>query len=279
MTTLTHLETFVEVADRGSFAEAARRLKVPRSTVTARVKALEEDLGVALFRRTTRQVRLTQEGETYLSGVGPAMKQLEEAGERLRSAGAPQGLVRLSVPVDLPLDRLANAIKDFNTRYPQVQIEVHISDRPVDLTGERFDFALRGNRAASENVVIRKIAASPLVAVAPPDLIAEISFDTLVREGRVLDPAGVLEDLGDASAPTIFKTRNLQLVRALVLSGGVAAILPRSICEEDLLAGNLREMDCVKTLPNLPLYLVLPSRKFIPNRVRLLMEHLAAVFA
>ncbi|WP_299816222.1 LysR family transcriptional regulator [uncultured Roseibium sp.] len=279
MRALTHLETFVEVAGSGSFAEAARRLKLPRSTVTARIKALEENLGVALFRRTTRQVRLTQEGEAYLSGVEPAMKQLEEAGERLRSAGAPQGPVRLSVPVDLPLDRLANAIKDFNGLYPKVQIEVHISDRPVDLTGERFDFALRGNRAASENVVIRKIASSPLVAVAPPELATGKPFDALVREGRVLDPAGVLEDAGDTSAPAIFRTRNLQLVRALVLTGGVAAILPRSICADALEVGALAEISCPQSLPDLPLYLVLPSRKFIPKRVRLLMEHLAAVFA
>jgi len=279
MTTLTHLETFIEVAGSGSFAEAARRLKVPRSTVTARVKALEEDLGVVLFRRTTRQVRLTQEGEAYLSGVGPAMKQLEEAGERLRSAQAPQGLVRLSVPVDLPLERLASAFKDFNSQYPEVQIEVHISDRPVDLTGERFDFALRGNRAASENVVIRKIASSPMLAVAPPVLVAGKSFETLAREGRVLDPAGVLEHAGTAPVPAIFRTRNLQLARALVLTGGVAAILPRSLCEDALDAGALAELNCPQSLPDLPLYLVLPSRKFIPGRVRLLVEHLAEVFA
>jgi len=279
MTALSHLETFVEVAGRGSFAEAARRLGLPRSTVTARIKALEEDLGVALFRRTTRQVRLTQEGETYLSSVAPAMKQLEEAGERLRSAQAPQGLVRLSVPVDIPLERLAAAMKDFNVRYPKVQIEVHISDRPVDLTGERFDFALRGNRAASDNVVIRKIASSPLIAVGPPDLVTGSSFDRLVREGRVLDPAGALAQDVNSSAPAMFRTRNMQLVRALVLSGDVAAILPRSICADALEAGALLEMKCPLTLPDLPLYLVLPSRRFIPNRVRLLVDHLVEVFS
>lgn len=279
MTALTHLETFVEVANHGSFAGAARGLGLPRSTVTARIKALEDDLGVALFRRTTRQVRLTQEGEAYLASVEPAMKQLEDAGERLRSAQAPQGLVRLSVPVDLPLDRLAGAMKDFNTLYPAVQIEVHISDRPVDLTGERFDFALRGNRAASENVVIRKIASSPLVAVAGPALAAGRSFDALHSDGRLLDPAGALGDAGERKVPPVFRTRNLQLVRALVQSGDVAAILPRSICEDGLVAGTLRELECRQPLPDLPLYLVLPSRRFIPNRVRLLVEHLAAVFA
>lgn len=277
MTALTHLETFVEVAGCGSFAEAARRLGLPRSTVTARVKALEEELGVALFRRTTRQVRLTQEGEDYLSSVGPAMKQLAEAGERLRSAQAPQGLVRLSVPVDLPLEPLAAAMKDFNDRYPQVEIEVHISDRPVDLTGERFDFALRGNRAASENVIIRKIASSPLVAVACARLAAQQAFDTLLREGRVLDPAGALG--GVEMAPARFRTRNLQLVRALVLSGDVAGILPRSLCEDGLHGGALAELECRRSLPELPLYAVLPSRRFVPNRVRLLVDHLARVFA
>ena len=114
MTTLAHLETFVEVAGLGSFAAAARQLDLPRSTVTARIKALEEELGVALFQRTTRQVRLTVEGEAYREKVQPALRDLEEAGEQLKSAQAPQGMVRVSVPVALPLDVLAEAMASFN---------------------------------------------------------------------------------------------------------------------------------------------------------------------
>lgn len=278
MTTLAHLETFVEVASLGSFAAAARQLDLPRSTVTARIKALEEELGVALFQRTTRQVRLTVEGEAYREKVQPALRDLEEAGEQLKSAQAPQGMVRMSVPVDLPLDVLAEAMASFNLRYPEVRIEVHVSDRPVDLTGERFDFALRGNRVASESVIVRKIASSFLVLVARPELLEEASFDELLTSGRVIDPAEVLEEAGQGGGAPVYRTRNLQLALALMLNGGVAGILPKSMCAEFLADGRLVEAACPVDLPELPLFAVLPSRRFIPKRVRLLVDHLASAF-
>lgn len=278
MTTLAHLETFVEVASLGSFAAAARQLDLPRSTVTARIKALEEELGVALFQRTTRQVRLTVEGEAYREKVQPALRDLEEAGEQLKSAQVPQGMVRVSVPVDLPLDVLAEAMASFNLRYPEVRIEVHVSDRPVDLTGERFDFALRGNRVASESVIVRKIASSFLVLVARPELLEEASFDELLTSGRVIDPAEVLEEAGQGGGAPVYRTRNLQLALALVLNGGVAGILPKSMCVEFLADGRLAEAACPVDLPELPLFAVLPSRRFIPKRVRLLVDHLASAF-
>ncbi|WJS03855.1 LysR family transcriptional regulator [Roseibium aggregatum] len=278
MTMLAHLETFVEVAGLGSFAAAARQLDLPRSTVTARIKALEEELGVALFQRTTRQVRLTMEGEAYREKVQPALRDLEEAGEQLKSAQAPQGMVRVSVPVDLPLDVLAEAMASFNLRYPEVRIEVHVSDRPVDLTGERFDFALRGNRVASESVIVRKIASSFLVLVARPELMEEASFGELLTSGRVIDPAEVLEEAGQGGCAPVYRTRNLQLALALVLNGGVAGILPKSMCVEFLADGRLAEAACPVDLPELPLFAVLPSRRFIPKRVRLLVDHLASAF-
>ncbi len=278
MTTLAHLETFVEVASLGSFAAAARQLDLPRSTVTARIKALEEELGVALFQRTTRQVRLTVEGEAYREKVQPALRDLEEAGEQLKSAQAPQGMVRVSVPVDLPLDVLAEAMASFNLRYPEVRVEVHVSDRPVDLTGERFDFALRGNRVASESVIVRKIASSFLVLVARPELMEKASFGELLTSGRVIDPAEVLEKAGQGGGAPFYRTRNLQLALALVLNGGVAGILPKSMCAEFLADGRLAEAACPVDLPELPLFAVLPSRRFIPKRVRLLVDHLASAF-
>ncbi|MEE4014381.1 LysR family transcriptional regulator [Roseibium sp. FZY0029] len=278
MTTLAHLETFVEVASLGSFAAAARQLDLPRSTVTARIKTLEEELGVALFRRTTRQVRLTVEGEAYREKVQPALRALEEAGEQLKSAQAPQGIVRVSVPVDLPLDVLAEAMASFNERFPDVQIDVHVSDRPVDLTAERFDFALRGNRVALESVIVRKIASSPMVLVACPDLLEGATFDDLLTSGRVIDPAEILMQAGKEGGVPLYRTRNLQLARALVLKGSVAGILPKSMCVESLADGHIRKAPCPVDLPELPLFAVLPSRRFIPKRVRLLVDHLASAF-
>jgi DNA-binding transcriptional LysR family regulator len=273
MAGLQHLETFVEVALRGSFAAAARQLDLPRSTVTARVKALESELGVALFQRTTRQVGLTSEGEAYLAKVQPALSVLEEAGEELEAAQAPSGLIRLTVPVDLPTVRLANALVSYQELYPDVELDVHISDRPVDLIAERFDLALRGNRVSDENVIVRKIGSNPQTIVARPDVAAGASVEDLARRGRMLDASHILaETFGMDFKPADFRTTNKQLAKAMVLKRDLAAVLPRSICETEIEGNVLCEMNPQLQLPDLPLFLVLPSSRFVPRRVRLLVE-------
>ena len=275
MTNLTHLESFVEVAIRGSFASAARYQNLPRSTVTARVKALESALGVVLFQRTTRQVRLTAEGESYLAKVQPALSVLEEAGEDLKASQTPSGLVRMTVPVDLPAGQLAEVLARFQVDFPFVELEVHISDRVVDVIGERFDLALRGNRVEDENVIIRKVGASRQIVVARPDVAECRTVKELARLGRVLDNAKVLEEtFGFQVKPSGFKTSNKQLAKQIVLNSNVAAVLPRVICEEELETGNLREIGDDLVLPDLPLFVVLPSARFVPKRVRLLVDYL-----
>ncbi|MEM9635199.1 MAG: LysR family transcriptional regulator [Pseudomonadota bacterium] len=273
MAGLQHLETFVEVALRRSFAAAARQLDLPRSTVTARVKALESELGVALFQRTTRQVGLTSEGEAYLAKVQPALSVLEEVGEELKAAQDPSGLVRLTVPVDLPSERLAQALASYQERFPDVELDVHISDRPVDLIAERFDLALRGNRVSDENVIVRKIGSNPQIVVARPEVAMGESVEELAKRGRILDASGILAETFDMDfKPAGFRTTNKQLAKEIVLRRDLAAVLPRSICEAEIEGNVLCQMGAHLQLPDLPLFLVLPSARFVPRRVRLLVE-------
>jgi DNA-binding transcriptional LysR family regulator len=106
----------------------------------------------------------------------------------------------------------------------------------------------------------------------------EETFDDLLTSGRVIDPAEVLMQAGQEGGIPLYRTRNLQLVGALVLKGRVAGILPKSMCVESLADGHIVEALCPVDLPELPLFAVLPSRRFIPKRVRLLVDHLASAF-
>lgn len=279
MTTLDHLETFVEVALSGSFAEVARKLSVPRSTVTARVKALENDLAVALFHRTTRQVRLTAEGEQYLADVQPALRSLMAAGEGLKSKQSPKGTVRMTVPVDLAQPGFAKALSEFQSRYAEIELQIHVSDQPVDLIREGFDLALRGYRVEQDQAVVRKIASNTLVIVARPEVVQDGSFKPLLAAGAVLDPIGAL-GTEQRRLPTAarIRTRNFQMARELARTMDVAAVLPRALCSREISSGTFIELETDLELPDIPLFLVLPTGRHVPNRVRLLVDHLVQAF-
>ncbi|QDG75803.1 LysR family transcriptional regulator [Labrenzia sp. PHM005] len=276
MTTLSHFETFVEVAQSGSFAAAARTLALPRSTITARIKTLESALGTALFHRTTRQVRLTADGQTYLAQVQPALAALAAAGENLKSSQVPKGLVRMSVPVDLVQPLFARALSGFQEQYPEVQLDVHVSDQTVDLVRDGFDLALRGLRVTTDNAVMRKIASNRMVAVARPDVAARDGFEGLMEAGAVLDPIGAL---AETSAKLFgLKTRNFQLAKELLLTMDIAGLLPRAICADELACGDLVELTVDIELPEIPLFVVLPTGRHVPKRVRLFVDHLVSAF-
>ncbi len=276
MTTLSHFETFVEVAQSGSFAAAARTLALPRSTITARIKALESALGTALFHRTTRQVRLTADGQTYLAQVQPALAALAAAGENLKSSQVPKGLVRMSVPVDLVQPSFARALSSFQELYPEVLLDVHVSDQTVDLVRDGFDLALRGLRVTTDNAVMRKIASNRMVAVARPDVAARSGFEDLMKAGSVMDPIGAFEEA--SAKPFGFKTRNFQLAKEMLLATDSAGLLPRAICADELASGDLVELPVDIELPEIPLFVVLPSGRHVSKRVRLFVDHLVSAF-
>jgi DNA-binding transcriptional LysR family regulator len=119
MTNITQLQTFIDVARLNSFAEAAAHLSIPRSTVTARVQALEERLGVQLLHRTTRRVSLTLEGERFLQQCEPALEALLQAESDLLENDELSGNIRLSVPTDYPAETLETMLSSFSELHPK----------------------------------------------------------------------------------------------------------------------------------------------------------------
>jgi DNA-binding transcriptional LysR family regulator len=152
------VELFVRVAELRSFRAAGEALNVPRSTVSRRVAELESALGTRLFHRTTRHVELTSAGKTYLRACGPALGTIVEAGRALATnAEVTAGRLRVTAAVTLAETLLGDVIGECLARHPQMQLELVLTDRHVDLVAEKFDLAFRSGTLKDTSVVAREL--------------------------------------------------------------------------------------------------------------------------
>lgn len=154
---LQRINIFLAVCRTGSFAAAARAQNVAPSSISRAVAALEQDLGVRLFDRTTRRLSLTAAGEQYRAQVGPAIDALSEAHAGIAATGAiPSGPLRISASAAFAELVLAPALPDFTAAYPEVTVDLVTTDRTVDLVAERIDLAVRHGQLADSSLIAAK---------------------------------------------------------------------------------------------------------------------------
>ena len=161
---------FVAVAEAGSFSEAARRLGISPSAVSQAIRGLEERLGTPLFRRSTRSLSLTDVGTDYLLAAAPALSQLRQAAEEASGrSGRPSGSLRLTMP-RAPFDLLiADAVVAFQDCYPEVELDIAVEARLIDIVKQGYDAGLRyGNNIAKDMVAVAVAPGSEAVLVASP---------------------------------------------------------------------------------------------------------------
>lgn len=271
MNDLQNIETFAEVATQLSFAAAARRLGLPPSTVTSRIRALEQSLGVRLLDRTTRSTALTAEGALFLDRCRLALSEIETARALVSSTQSASGPVRLSVPTALPMDRLAQVTARVLDRHPNIHIDITVEDRPTDFVQDGVDIALRGNRPGSANLIARLLSQMPVRLVAPP---GRLQDETLPVLGPLSRHLPMPRRAGRAYC------ESFSLARHLALAGVARACLPLSLCEEDGRTGALElGPPPAGVEAQLGLYLVYQDRRHVPQRVRLVMDALIEAFS
>lgn len=280
MTNLTQIQTFIEVAQTGSFAQAGRRLGVPRSTVSARVRALEERLNVRLLHRTTRQVTLTDEGRLYKERCEDTLDRLMAAEDELSRTDRLSGSIRMTVPIDMSKSYLATSLGAFTRRHPSIEIEVIVTDESIDLIGENVDIALRGGSPGAPGLTARRLGAGALELYASPQYLRakQIKPPLTTLAGHVVfDPTrqGGADLLAGALKGSV-KTRNFELAKALAIQSHGLAVLPKSVCAESVETGQLLTVATAAPLPSLALYIVVPTRKHMPMRVRKLIDFLVS---
>ena len=170
MDRLAALEAFVKVAETQSFSEAARRLRASKSVVSRQIAALEAELRARLFQRTTRSMTLTEAGRGYFERAARILADLEEANLSVSQLQAtPRGRLRVNAPMSLGLLHIAPALPDFLARYPEVDVDLTMNDRFVDLVDEGFDVAVRVGKLDDSSLVARKLASVRRVICASPD--------------------------------------------------------------------------------------------------------------
>ena len=173
MRNLQGLTSFLEAAAAGSFTAAAARLDLSPAAVSKNVIKLETELGVRLFNRHTRRIRLTPEGEAFADQAREALRALDNALNAVREAQAePSGRVRISVGSSFGRRYVLPALPALLAHHPRLEVDVSLDNRPVDLVAEGYDIGIRGGHLKDSSLVARRVARLPMVLLASPDYLA-----------------------------------------------------------------------------------------------------------
>ncbi len=287
--TFERMRTFVRVAERGNLSAVARELGVGQSTVTRHLRELEEALGVPLLSRTTRRVTMTEEGSRYYANCVQILRLVDQASEEARSTrGAPAGTIRISCTAALGVMHVSRLVFAFQDLYPEIAVDLSLTDERIDLVREGVDIALRLGPLTDSSMKLRPLGQSRRLLVAAPHYLEARGTpsrpqDLVAHEGiRMSNIAGsdllVLEGRGEHHAvPFGGRLRvdhGLAAREALAAGRGIA---PAHIwLVEDLIAaGRLTTVLPAYAPPPVPLnMLIVPERAGIA-RVRLLVDFLA----
>lgn len=159
MNQVSELAFFTQLVRLGSLAATARELNLTPPAVSKRLAQLEQRLGVRLLNRTTRSISLTAEGETYLVNARRILEQIEEMERQVSSSRAePKGLLRVNAPLGFGRTHIAPAVSAFTRRYPEVEVQLHLSDRPINLPDDAIDVAIRFGELPDSRLIGRRIA-------------------------------------------------------------------------------------------------------------------------
>lgn len=287
--TLERMRTFVRVAERGNLSAVARELGIGQSTVTRHLRELEEAVGVPLLSRTTRRVTVTDEGSRYHAHCVLILRLVEQAGDEARGTrGAPAGTVRISCTAAFGVLHASRLVFAFQDRYPDIGVDLNLTDERVDLVREGVDVALRLGPLVDSSLKLRTLGRSRRLLAAAPDYLAArgtpmVPHDLSGHEGiRMSNVAGsdtlVLQGPDGARHAVPFGGRfrvdhGLAAREALVAGRGIAPT-HQWLVGDLLAAGRLTAILPDYSLPPVPLsMLIVPERAGIA-RVRLLVDFL-----
>lgn len=294
MQDLNDLFYFARVVEAGGFAAAGRVLGVPKSRLSRRIAELEERLGTRLLQRTTRKLKLTAVGERYLRHCQAMLLEAEMADEAVASmTSEPRGRLRVSCPVGLAHEFLPQVVSRFLAQYPQVQLDMTLLNRRVDLISEGIDVALRVRDLGDEDptLVTRRLLQAKLLLVATPAFVAE---------QRILSPADLANApvLGAVGADRLVHLRlhdaqgnkhelalearlavdDFVVRRVATLAGLGFTALPVMHCAAELASGELVQLLPQWSLPSGYLQAVYPHRRGVLPAVRAWVDHLVASY-
>jgi DNA-binding transcriptional LysR family regulator len=284
------LQAFARVVEAGSFTKAAQTLHMSKTTVTQLVQQLEARLRVKLLHRTTRQVKVTAEGTLYYERVVRLLADLEDADTSLASATAsPKGRLRIDVPAPLARLILVPALPAFHARHPEIQLDLGVSDRVVDVIGDNVDCVLRGGELTDSSLVARRVGDLRLGVYAAPGYLARAGTPVHPREledshhrivGFLRSRSGTLAPIALSRAGEQFVPRGRHVVALddgnAYAAAGVAGMgvlwLPRYMATAHLASGELVPLFEDWEVASMPLYLVFPPNRHLSAKLRVFID-------
>jgi len=301
------LRVFVRIAETGAFARAADTLSIPRPTVTKLVQELEAHLGTKLLQRTTRRVSVTPEGAAYYERAARLLAELEEMDAGASSARVQlRGRLRVDVGSSIANLILIPALPGFRARFPDIHLDLGVSDRPVDLVGDGVDCVIRGGVLADTSLVARRIAEFDWVTCASPTYLnargvpghpSELAarkhgeggtrvpghavaayFSSLSGRPFPLHFQRGAEDLVIEPRAGVGVNESTAHVSALLAGLGVGQTF-RFMADPLICAGALRAVLADWTRPRQPIHLVYPSARHLSAKLRAFSDWVAEVFA
>ncbi len=289
MIDLNDMLLFAQVVDSGSFTAAARELGMPKSTLSRRISNLETQLDSRLLHRTTRSLRLTDIGTEFYDHCVRVVNEAKEA-ERLINLNLdePRGLLRVTGPTDWGNNYIGTIVSEYLQHYPEVQLELMLTNRFVDLVAEGFDLALRAGHLEDSSMIARRLGESRMLLCAAPAY--------LEQHGTPQNPEQLREHIclaypgGDGRTTLQFSSSNslsqveikgrlvansVTTLRDAAIAGLGITTLPSSLCRDALDRGLLLPIMQEWQLPEDGVYAVYPSPRHLTLKVRSFIDFIA----
>lgn len=292
MDTLTLMQAFVKVAEAGGFSAAARKLGRSKALLSKYVRELEDELGVRLLNRTTRQLSLTEAGQVYLREAAEILQRIDDLESAIHDTHRePRGLLRIAGPRTLGDVDLGHAVMEFLKREPLISIELRLEDRFVDLVEEGIDVAVRITELADSSLIARKLAPFPIVVVVRPDILAE--FGAPQEPGDLSTRPCIVDSNARSRGQWQFRidgerrsvavkgrieVNSPQACRLAALAGFGFAAIPLVTVRDDIEAGRLVTVLDDYLLNLSAIYAVYPHRRHLSGKVRAFVDFLAGWF-
>lgn len=280
---------FVQVVDEGSFSKVAEKLELTNSVVSKRISRLEKSLNVQLLYRTTRKLSLTDAGRALYGKARLAKEALQDAQDTVTGYGdSIRGKIKVTAPAVSAHILINQAIAEFCQQYPDVEIELYVSNRVVNILDEGFDLAIRTADLEDSSLIARRLIDSQWVVCASPNYLNEFgipnhpdeleSHHCLLYKYEGVGPETWLFNEGDKEINQQIQGRffanDLEALKQAALSNFGIAYLPSVLVHEDMLAGKLVQVLKPYTAKKLGVYAVYPRSRQPDKKLALLVEHI-----
>ncbi|GMM90494.1 LysR substrate-binding domain-containing protein [Vibrio fortis] len=280
---------FYHLIEQGSFSGAAKQMQLTKSVVSKRIAKLEQDLGVQLLYRTTRSIKLSEAGQSFYEQAKRVYQAVATAEESIVGLGQSlSGSIKITVPTISGELILPGVIAEFNERYPDINIDMDLDNRFVDIVNDRFDLAIRTGVLPDSSLIARKLVDAHWVVCASPKYLAvngkPESPKELVKHNCLAysyQETGAKEwafkagdELYQVKVDGNLCTNNSSALRNVALLGQGIIYVPRVLIHDDLEQGRLIQLFQGQTAKCLGIYAVYPYTRQQPEKVKRFIEHL-----